>query len=306
MGHIGRKLPPQLLGVALFGDIEDQQDNAGHLIVGEDGAGHQLIFAVAVGQGGLGMLAGAGPEQHILDFLGTVHRQDIPAHSILVGTQEPGRRLIDAENLAGSAQQRQTLTHGAGDHVKFMLLLLQFCQLVHNLPMLPLNAAQQRRNLFIRLIGQRIVQIQSIEGLHNLFGQAAGQQRRQQAGGQQHHRRRLEHHQQEADQGILDRRHADNGVILQPLRRIDHTGQQRGGIVLALSIAVSHGLLDLFPVQMIFHFGGVGVGVIEHCAVLVNPGDTIPPDIQLLQVIHALIFHGMGHQVRLNFQLLVL
>ena len=177
MGHIGRKLPPQLLGVALFCDIEDQQDDAGHLAVGEDGAGHQLVFAFAVGQRGLGMLAGPGPEQHILDFLGTVHRQNIPAHGILIGTQKPGRRLIDAENLTGSAQQRQTLAHGAGDHVKFMLLLLQFRQLVHNLPVLPLNAAQQRRNLFIRLIGQRIVQIQVVEWLHNLLGQPAGQQR---------------------------------------------------------------------------------------------------------------------------------
>ena len=76
--------------------------------------------------------------------------------------------------------------------------------------------------------------------------------------------------------------------------------------MLALTVTVGYGLLDLFPIQMVFHLGGIGVGVIEHRAVLVNPGNTISTDIQLLQVVRALIFHGMGHQIRLNFQLLVL
>ena len=151
------------------------------------------------------MTAGQGGVKGAAHLSAALDGQKVLSHAATVGTEQRLSRRIDAEDLTPLVQQHQTLLHAACDLIEFIPLALQFPQLGIDLAALLVDAAQQGRQLLVGVVIQRVLQIQLVQGLHNVAGHTPGQQRRQNQRHRQHHQKRLEHTQhQHARRGAAD------------------------------------------------------------------------------------------------------
>ena len=124
------------------------------------------------------------------DVVAALDGQKILMHAAAVGCKQALGRRIDAEDHALFVHQDQALGHIGCNLVEFVRPALKRAQLVGNLAALLMDAREQRRQLLIGVVFQRLVQIQPVERRDNPAGNALCQHSRQNQRRQQHHQHR--------------------------------------------------------------------------------------------------------------------
>ena len=76
-------------------------------------------------------------------------------------------RRVDAQDRIAAVEQHQPLPHTVGDLVELILPLLQIPCLPVDFPALGMDAGQQRGQLLIYIVVQRMLQIQSVQRLRD-------------------------------------------------------------------------------------------------------------------------------------------
>lgn len=129
--------------------------------------------------------------------MAAVHRQEVPAHTAVVRLKEPAGGVVDTEHRSFLVQQYQTLLHTAGDLGELIGLLPQGPQLGVDLLVLVVDAAQERGQLLVGVVFQRVLQIQPVQGVHDAAGQSPGHESGEDQRRRQHHQHGLEHSQRQ-------------------------------------------------------------------------------------------------------------
>ena len=99
--------------------------------------------------------------------MGVVQREKILAQNSIIRAENALRRGIDAQHRALFIQKDKPLAHGGGDLLKFLRFAAEKRLLLRQGKALPIDAAQQRRNFFICIVFQRMLQIQMVQRLNN-------------------------------------------------------------------------------------------------------------------------------------------
>ena len=232
-----------------------------------------------------------------------VDRQEVLPHAVTVRVQQPPRRRIDAEDGARLVQQHQSLVHAAGDLVKLLRPLPQLAHLPVDLAALVLHAPQQRRQLLVGIVLQRMLQIQPVQRLGDTPCQPPGQHARQDQRRRQHQQNGLQHVQHQHS-----RRHPDGGqtqhrAVRQPLGVVHGFLQQRTAVPAALALAGSQRLLYLLPLGVVLHGFRVGLCVVHHRAVRPHPCDAVLVGLQRTEIVRPVFLHAYGGQTQLVPQL---
>ena len=180
MRNIRRELPAIALCKFLLRDVEGQDDRAEELAVGRDAADVELIhtacalgahLAVAVRDGGLD--GGA-------DLMTALDGEKVPAHALRVRTEERLRRSVDAQDAAVLVEQDEALAHAAGDLRELIGPLVQLAQLRLDLDVLAVDALEQRGELLIGIVVERVLKVEAVERVNDAPRQPPGQQARRQ------------------------------------------------------------------------------------------------------------------------------
>ena len=102
--------------------------------------------------------------------LASVYHQEVQTNTGLAGFKESGCCWVNAQDFAFAVQQYKAFAHGRGSLLKLVGFLFQLCHLGRDLLILLFDAVQKRRDLIVCIAGQRIVQIQVIEGIDDPIG----------------------------------------------------------------------------------------------------------------------------------------
>ena len=113
-----------------------------------------------------------GIADRAVDLVRAVDREKIVAEAVLVGRKEVGSRRIDAEDRALFIEQDQPLLHIADDRGKLVLSAAQLGNLLINLPPLHLDVRQQRGQLIINIVVERMLEVERVHRLYDLFRHA--------------------------------------------------------------------------------------------------------------------------------------
>ena len=89
------------------------------------------------------------------------------------------RRGVDAQNVAVLVEQDESLAHTAGDLREFVGLFAQLAQLCPDLDVLVVDALEQRRELLIGVVFQRMLEVERVERLDDALGQTTREQTRE-------------------------------------------------------------------------------------------------------------------------------
>ena len=137
--------------------------------------------------------------------------------------------------------------------LKFICFLAQSLQLQCNLLALLMNAPQQRRQFFVGIIFQRMVQIQRIQRTNNFLGHPMRQQHRKNNCKNSHKQNRTQHEQHQRQYCRLTNRDTKHRSIRQFFRTIQSFLCQRTGISHTAAFTLDKGLLHLHAISMILH-----------------------------------------------------
>ena len=306
MGHVGGELTAVALGKGLLRDVEGQQHRAGALAVDDDGGDVELVLVAVPRQAGLAVALGGRVTEGAADGRLTLHGQEVLADAAVVRLKNTAGSGVQAQHHAALIQQHQPLIHVGGDLLELLRLAAEVAELVVDLTALVLQPAQQRRQLLVGVVIQRMLQIQPVQGLDDAAGHAAGQQARQDQRHHQHQQQRLEHGQQQHAPGDPGGGQAQHRAVGQAPGVIQRFLQQRGAVAAALAHAGGQRLLHLLTLGMVLHGGRVGPGVVQHRAVGLHPGDAVVVGGQLAQVCFALALHRRGGDGQLVTELALL
>ena len=245
--------------------------------------------------------------------IGPVHRpanlrvllngQKILADGKFPGLKQPLGRGIDAEHQTTAVQQHQPLPHTAGDVLEFLGFPAQGFQLGIDLQVLPGELVQHGGQLLIGIVLQRVIQIQTIQGLHNPLGHPVAEHRGEHNGNEENHADGLQHPQQQAGRGSGGGGQPQHAAVPQTHRLVDRLFCHGRGVAHSAAAAFLKGLADLLPVQMVFHGGLIRPGVVEHPALRVHPGDPVAPGVRPLQKVKSQLLRPGGSQPQLVPQL---
>ena len=303
MGYVGGKLPAALLRRLLLGDIKGQQHRPQDVGAGLDAGDVKLINAAQPLDTDLAVTGVHGGRQRVADVAAAVHRQEILAQAALAGAEHPAGGGVDAEHRAAFVQQHQPLLHVGGDLTELVGPAAQVRQLPVDLLALHIDAAQQRRQLLIGVVFQRVLQIQGIQRGGDPAGQTARQKARQHqgcGGGQQNGRQHSQH--QHAHGSPADG-NAQHRAVRHTLGIVAGLFQQGAGIAGGAAGAGAQGLPDLQAVAVVLQAFGVALGVAQHRAVGGDPGQAVAVRRELVQIVAALGFHRGGCQLQLILEL---
>ena len=92
--------------------------------------------------------------------------------------------------------------------------------------MLLMNPVQKRRQFFIGVILQGVLQVQMVQRLHNFLRYPFGQNRAQNQGDADHHTERMQHSHHQNHQRLPADRNPQDTSVRQPFRLIDSAFQQ--------------------------------------------------------------------------------
>ena len=172
-----------------------------------------------------------------------------------------------------------------------------------DLSVLAADLAQQRRQFLIRRLIARLVQVQSVDGLHQLPGYPGRQHQRQHKGQHQHQGHRLHSLDHQAPDGVLRVGHPQNRTVREAQGVIDGLFRQRVGAADRMALPQHRRLMDLLPVGVIFHLGRVLSVIIKHRAVRVHQRDAAAAGKILVQIVDSLVFNAMGDVRSANRQI---
>ena len=306
MRDIRRELPAVALGKLLLRDVKGQNDRAEEFPVGRDAADIELIhaaralgahLAVAVRDGGLN--GGA-------DLVAALDGEKVPAHALRVRTEEHLRRGVDAQDAAVLVEQDKALAHAAGDLRELVGLFAQLAQLHLDLDVLAVDALEQRRELLIGVVIERVLEIEAVERIDDAPRQPSGQQAGEDERHDEHDQQRLDH----ADGDHADRRAADGDAqhrtVVQALGIVHGLFHERRGIARALAGAGSQRLADLGARGVVLKALGVGPGIVQDAAVSRDPRQAAAVGRQPGQIVRAAVLNGRRGEVQLVAQLVFL
>ena len=297
VGHIGAEFPPQALPFLLFGHVQQHQHDAGEGAFLIDGVGKQLADAPVQGNKALHMLALLGAVQAFqkIGLVGQI--ADVVAVQRLFRLQKAGGTGVIGEHQSVGIQHQKALPHVVGDGGELALLGLQLLDLLAYLPVLMMQAAQERLELFVGcLIHLGMLQIDLVEGLGEPLAQLVGDGHRHQSRKNKHQQQRRREACQQRHAGIVGAGDAEDLPVFQQHGAIDGLLGQRFGIAAAFAGALGNGLDDFRPVGVVFHLRGVGVAVKENGAVGVDKGQPVLSVAQMFQIVQALPLH-VGREV---------
>ena len=303
---ICRELPAIALCELLLRDVEGQNDRAEQLPVGRDAADVELIHAartlgahltVAVRDGGLN--GGA-------DLVAALDGEKVTAHALRVRAEERLRRSVDAQDAAVLVEQDKALAHAAGDLRELIGPLVQLAQLRLDLDVLAVDALEQRGELLIGVIIERMLEVKTVERVDDAPRQPSGQQSGENERHDEHNQQRLDH----ADGDHADRRAADGDAqdraVIEKLGIVHGLFHERRGIARALAGASGQRLADLGARGMVLKALGVGLGIVQNAAVGRDPRQAAAVGRQLGQVVRAAVLHGRRGKAQLVAQLVFL
>ena len=272
MRDIGGKLAAAALGKDLFGHIDDEHRRADRFAVRRDAADVQLPYLAAALHAQLAVPVGKGGADGAVDLVRAIHREKIFPDAGLVGREEFGRRGIDAEDHALFVEQDKPLPHVADDRGKLVLPAAQLGDLRINLPPLHLDVREQGRELVVNVVIERMLEVERIHRLDNLFRHALCQHRRQNQRGGKHDADRLQHPDHQRRYGRVADRNAQHAAVLQPLGAVDRAFEQRGRGAHALAVTGCQRIADLGARGVVFQRIRAFVCVVQHRAVCADPG----------------------------------
>jgi hypothetical protein len=143
----------------------------------------------------------------------SVHRQNVAAHAGGIRAEKPHGGAVDAENHALFVHQDQTFAHAVGDGGKFILFPFQFIELAADLSMLMLDARQKRGEFLIGIVFKRVIEVERIERLNDLFGKPVCEHRGENERDAEHDADRPEHAEHQCKDRILTDRYAQDGTV---------------------------------------------------------------------------------------------
>ena len=303
---IRRELAAVALGKLLLRDVKGQNDRAEEFPVGRDAADIELIhvaralgahLTVAVRSGGLN--GGA-------DLVAALDGEKIPADALRVRAEERLRRGVDAQDAAVLVEQDKALAHTAGDLREFVGLFAQLAQLRLDLDVLVVDALEQRRELLVGIVVERVLEIEAVERVDDAPRQPSGQQAGENERHDEHDQQRLDH----ADGDHADRRAADGNAqhraVVQTLGVVHGLFHERRGIARALAGAGRQRLTDLGAQGVVLKALGVGLRVVQDAAVGRDPCQAAAVGRQLGQIVRAAVLDGRCGETQLVAQLVFL
>ena len=306
MGHVGGELTAVALGKGLLRDVEGQQHRAGALAVDDGGGNVELVLVAVPRQAGLAMALGGRVTEGAADGGIPFHRQEIAARAGVIRLEDTAGGGVETQHRAVLVQQHQSLVHVGGDLLELLRLAAEAAELVVDLTALVLQPPQQRRQLLVGVIVQRVLQIQPVQRLDDAAGHPPGQHAGQDQRHHQHQQQRLEYGQQQHAPGDAGGRQSQHRAVRQSLGVIQCFLQQRGTVTAALAHAGGQRLPHLLPLGVVLHAGGIGLRVVQHRAVAPQPGDAVAVGLQLAQIVRALLLHRRGGQGQLIPELVLL
>ena len=306
MRYVRGKLAAVALGVFLLGDIERQQHRAHSRAVRIDARDIKLIRAPAALAANLAVTVGHGARDRRAHLVAALDSQEIPADAGSVRLQKLLGRKVHAQHAALLIQQHERFAHAAGDLREFVRLLPQRAHLTRNFQMLAVDPVQKRRKLFIRVVIERIFQIERVQRLDDASGKPARKRARENQRHGEYDQNRPQHPQRKHADRIGADGNAQHRAVGQPLRVIKRLFQQRRGIAHVFSLARLHRGFDFRPGGVVFQRFAAGLRVIAHVAVRVHPGQAVAVGMQLFKKRFAFALHRDSGQVQFVLHLIFL
>ena len=203
-------------------------------------------------------------------------------------------------------EQDKALAHAAGDLRELIGPLVQLAQLRLDLDVLAVDALEQRGELLIGIVVERVLEVEAVERVDNAPRQPSGQQAGEDERHDEHDQQRLDH----ADGDHADRRAADGNAqhraVGKTLGIVHGLFHERRGIARALAGAGGQRLTDLGARGVVLEALGVGPGVVQDAAVGRDPRQAVTAGRQLGQVVRAAVLNGRGGKAQLVAQLVFL
>ena len=203
-------------------------------------------------------------------------------------------------------EQDEALAHAAGDLRELIGLFAQLAQLRLDLDVLAVDALEQRGELLIGIVVERVLKVEAVERVNDAPRQPPGQQAREDERHDEHDQQRLDH----ADGDHADRRAADGDAqhraVVQALGIVHGLFHERRGIARALAGAGGQRLADLGARGVVLKALGVGPGIVQNAAVSRDPRQAVAVGRQLGQVVCAAVLHGRRGKAQLVAQLVFL
>ena len=276
VGDVGGELPPQPLPLLLLRHIQNHQHRAGDLPVLLHRAGNDLTAVVVLFQQLFTPPAG----QCLLHAAAEARLpvQGIDALPLLggrLGVEQPQHRGVVGQHTGLLVNHQETLAHVLRDSDELLLPALQISHLPLDLPLLAAELGQQRRQLLIRLAAGWIVQVDVVDGLHQLPGHPGGQHHRQDEGQQHHQGHRLQCLQHQHPDRVLGAGYPQHRPVVKPLGSIQRLLGEGLGIAKRLALPQHQRLMDLLPLGVVLHLRRVLPVVVEHGPVRIHPGHPV-------------------------------
>ena len=240
------------------------------------------------------------------DLVAALDGEKIPADALRVRAEERLRRGADAQDAAVLVEQDKALAHAAGDLRELVGLFAQLAQLHLDLDVLAVDALEQRRELLIGVVIERVLEIEAVERIDDAPRQPSGQQAGENERHDEHDQQRLNH----ADSDHADRRAADGNAqhraVVQTLGVVHGLFHERRGIARALAGAGRQRLTDLGARGVVLKALGVGLRVVQDAAVGCDPCQAAAVGRQLGQIVRAAVLDGRCGETQLVAQLVFL
>ncbi len=306
VGDVCGELAAGLLRRLALGDIERQQHRADRRAVCADAADIKLPYAPAAlgARFAMSLLHRSGDgKAHIM---AAVNGQEIPAHAAPVRAEEHARRGIDAQHRPFLVQQHESLAHIIRDLRKFIFLPLQLGKLRVDLPVLAVDAPEQRGELLISVVIERMLEVQLIERLHDAARDALCQPSGKGERHDQHDKDRLHHAHEQHARGRAADGNAQDAAVGKAARTVHRLLQKRCRIARALARAGLKRLAHLCTAGVVFKALRVGHGVEAHRAVRRDPRQAAALGGYIGKVVRAVFLHRRGGQRKLVAQLILL
>ena len=304
--NIGGELASAALGKDLIGDIDDEQRRADRAALCCDAADVQLIDLAVPLNAQLAVPVCKGIADRAVDLVRAVDREKIVADAVLVGRKEVGSRRIDAEDRALFIEQDQPLLHIADDRGKLVLSAAQLGNLLINLPPLHLDVRQQRGQLIINIVVERMLEVERVHRLYDLFRHALCQHCRKNHCRRKHDEDRLEHPDHQGRHRRMADRNAQHIAVRKPLCAVDRALQQRCRGAHALAVAGCQRVADLGTRSVILERIRVFVRIVQHRAVRADQGQAAVFIRERLQIRRAAGLHCTSRQRQLIAHLILL
>ena len=211
--------------------------------------------------------------------------------------------FIIGENISFCIQYQQPFLHIGCNGIKFFFSAFQFRHLPVDLSILDGNFTQKRCQFIINHCLFRMLQIDLINGIRNIFRRPKSDQRRKPTHQKQHDDQGIDRLQKQRKDALGFQRKTHHAAILKSESIIPCFFRKGIRMAFLLSAAAAKCFLHFLTVCMVFHFILFRHRVIQNSTIRCDPSHTgVIQRAYLLQIFHALHFNTGGNISRLSAQ----